>query len=740
LKALTRGAVSALVVATSVFAAAKPPTATAKKVTTTTVTLDPATIQALTDSITNSVTTSVINAIQLLLKPTSNPPTPPSPSSGGGTGGGTTTPPPPPPPAITSNISGVWANEGGDKVSQDELRATNKVENKTGTVINKAWDGTTIKLNGAKNEVVSFDLVLEAATAQAKSVSVTFKTLTGPNGATISTTGSDIFNYTNRQIELFYARYVQIKGLSFFGYMKGDERQIPVRFQAASHNWSDRPDHDKMYPDALVPLELVPTFDIAQGKNQSIWADVYIPKTAVPGTYTGSVTVSEAGSVTKTIPVSLTVQGFSLPDVTSAKAFMNLDTTEIVKRYISSGYVNWASADGARAVAITDKYYQLFHRHKVDLIGDNDCPVADRPCDTSLPRLRGSLFTPANGYDGPGVNTPVGVYSIGTYGTWGAGSYGIPAWKNDQGLFYQHIDAWQSWFNQNLPNTEHFIYLMDEPGGDQVAQVQQWASWINNDPGPGRDLLSFATYNAVPAQTTMPDVDIPTTAGGIGGCPSGQATCDNTAASQAAANALLSNQSKRFWMYNDGRPGSGTFDTEAEGTDPRTIPWVQAKLGVQRWYYWYVNISCCGDFFSNALTWGGYNRFDNSIGWTGDDGTSNGNGLVVYPGRDINNPSDSYNVDGPIASLRLKEYRRGLQDADYIALAKQIDPAATSAIVSAAIPKAQWENPAPGGDVSWFTGPLTWSSNPDDWEAKRAQLASIIAAGCAKTPSAVYCQ
>ena len=70
-----------------------------------------------------------------------------------------------------ANISGVWANEGGDKVTQDELRATNHTENRTGKVINRAWDGTTIHLSGAHNEEVSFDLVLEAAYASASNVS-----------------------------------------------------------------------------------------------------------------------------------------------------------------------------------------------------------------------------------------------------------------------------------------------------------------------------------------------------------------------------------------------------------------------------------------------------------------------------------------------------------------------------------------------------------------------------------------
>ena len=91
-------------------------------------------------------------------------------------------------PAQAGNITAIWANEGGDKVTRDELRATNHTENLTGTVINRKWDGHTIKLHGARNEVISFNLVLEAANSQASNVSVAFNALTGPGGAMIQTT------------------------------------------------------------------------------------------------------------------------------------------------------------------------------------------------------------------------------------------------------------------------------------------------------------------------------------------------------------------------------------------------------------------------------------------------------------------------------------------------------------------------------------------------------------------------
>ena len=106
---------------------------------------------------------------------------------------------------------------------------------------------------------------------------------------------------------------------------------------------------------------------------------------------------------------------------------------------------------------------------------------------------------------------------------------------------------------------------------------------------------------------------------------------------------------------------------------------------------------------------------------------------------DVNHVADSYGVNGPLASLRLKEWRRGIQDTDYLALASQIDPVRAQAIVNQAMPKALWENVAPGGDASYFIGPISWSSNPDDWESKRAQLAEMISSYCMASPSSSFC-
>ena len=82
-----------------------------------------------------------------------------------------------------SAISRVWANSGEDKITRDELRASLDPN----AVLNAAWDGTAISLFGARDEVVAFNLVLEAPETDAGEVEVRLESLEGASGASITT-------------------------------------------------------------------------------------------------------------------------------------------------------------------------------------------------------------------------------------------------------------------------------------------------------------------------------------------------------------------------------------------------------------------------------------------------------------------------------------------------------------------------------------------------------------------------
>ncbi len=131
--------------------------------------------------------------------------------------------------------------------------------------------------------------------------------------------------------------------------------------------------------------------------------------------------------------------------------------------------------------------------------------------------------------------------------------------------------------------------------------------------------------------------------------------------------------------------------------------------------------------FKSAHTFGSHDFFDSVIGETGVFNYSNGDGVLMYPGTDRVFPAEDRGIDGPIASLRMKHWRRGIQDVKYIQLAMQVNPGATQAFINTMVPEVMWElGVADENDPTYVHKPPSWSTDPDDWEAARAQLINII--------------
>ncbi|MBN1398781.1 MAG: DUF4091 domain-containing protein [Bacteroidetes bacterium] len=624
-------------------------------------------------------------------------------------------------------ISAIWVNEGGDKVAQEELR----VGQPNGrAVINHIWDGTKVKIKGAKNEVVNFNVVIEAAIQQATEVNVAFGLLTCPESSVIQSSpasGDGVFNWVGRNIELFYVRYLQIRGLSLMGYETYDERHIPERLRrpydengSGTGLWTDRPDHDKHYPEIAVPLELVPSFTIEQQKNQSIWVDIYIPKNAAAGLYTGAVQITESGDHNYVVPVELTVYDFALPDMPTAKTMLAFSGGEINERFFGQGWIQGDDEDDAKL--IQDRHFMITHRHKISLIGDDswinsDYTSDDHPADDLSERLKGDFFTSANGYDGPGVNVGNNVYSVHTYG--------IPdSWKSDTAM-RRHSDNWVNWFEANSPETDYFLYLIDE--SSNFLQIETWSQWLANNPGPGSRLKSMVTIQLPDAVANTPSLVI----------PASTATIGITDVWENAANQYIGDPVKQFMLYNGARPAAGSFATDDDGVALRVTAWTQFKKHVNRWFYWeatYYDDFQAGagkvDLFQSARTFGSFTKTDAEKGETGYN-YSNGDGVLLYPGTDCLFPNSSYNVKGPFASLRMKYWRRGLQDHDYLTMASEINPQAVQNIVNSIIPKVVWEVGVEElSDPTWIRTDISWSTNPDTWEAARDSLAKIILSGC----------
>ena len=159
-------------------------------------------------------------------------------------------------------------------------------------------------------------------------------------------------------------------------------------------------------------------------------------------------------------------------------------------------------------------------------------------------------------------------------------------------------------------------------------------------------------------------------------------------------------------------------------------------MGIDRWFFWegtyYNNFqgnTGQTNVFQTAQTFGGFDEVDAIFGETGWN-YSNGDGVLFYPGTDLVYPEESYGVSGPFASLRLKHWRRGIQDVEYLVMAAAIDPARVQQILDEMIPTVLWEYGVEDpSDPSWVLTDISWPTDPDVWEAMRAELASIIEQG-----------
>ena len=542
--------------------------------------------------------------------------------------------------------------------------------------------------------------------------------------------GDELFNYVGRNIELFYVRYLEIKGLSVdLAYEALDERTVPSRcrrpydkeYGIGEGGWEDRPCHNRFFPEIAVPLELHTPFTIPLGTSQAIWGDIYIPRNVPSGVYTGTLTISEEGRLTWEIPVELQVRNFTLPDLPTAKTMIFISRENIYDRYLGlpEEEIKPGTAVYTEALKLLDRHFQLAHRHKVSLI---DGYLSLEQMEAVWPsRLDGSLFTPEQGYEGVGEGVGNNVYSIGTYGSW-------PWREGGREEMWRNSDAWVNWFDKHpldIP-TEYFLYLIDE--SREYAQTERWARWLDENPGPGRRLMSMATLSLPDAARKVPSLDVVASPAGWG------AVFDLW---QPAVERYVADPHKRFYLYNGKGPLCGSFAIEDDGVALRMLPWAQFKMKVDRWFYWestyYNNFQCAAynkeqaqtNVFRQAQTFGCRSRQDRLLGETGWN-YFNGDGVLFYPGTDRRFPKDSYGVKGPFASLRLKLWRRGIQDADYLALAAAIDPERTNEIVKRIVPKVLWEyDGETRADVSW---PI----DPDVWEAARKELADIIEGGTSR--------
>jgi hypothetical protein len=559
-----------------------------------------------------------------------------------------------------SGVTRVWAVDEGEKIKQDALNHWLST-----SVENAVWDGSRIRVFGGRNEVVGFQVILEASGSGASGVNVVLDSLEGP-GYVVKNTGGigDPMGFVGKRIELFTEHYINVtERSSAWGYSPGWARPQP---EAEHLGW---------LPDGLIPFEApnkTPTtgvggapFAIGGGRLQGVWVDVYIPPDAPGGTYTGELQVTEQGVVRYRVPVELEVYGFTLPDTTHFHTMFYYEGL-IDRHGVSEGTTEFWR--------LFRNYMHVFHRHRINLV---------KGADVTLPTFEnhlggyytGSYYMPTYGYDGPGVGVGDLTYGIGVYDQpsrgWESGF-----WPNDSASWVAAADAWEGWFAANAPAVERFKYMTDEPDPPDYGTIIQRAGWIRNSRGPGRNLGIYATvridprlYGAV-TYWSLQDQS---------GYDPGDGYVVGYVEELVKPRQALG---EKVGLYNGTRPGFGVPGfLDCHVVDNRVNPWIAFKYDVDQYFQWSMGYMVTLNPPKNVWV-------DNW--WPMEGGRVWGDGQHIYPGQDVKFPGDSRGVEGPIVSVRLKNFRRGMQDYEYLWLARQsgVSEDSLQAIMNSVVPRA----------------------------------------------------
>jgi hypothetical protein len=489
----------------------------------------------------------------------------------------------------------------------------------------------------------------------------------------------DPTDYVDRPIEIFTEHYMDVTTPSHASWVY--DRDSP----AAPSD-----------PTGWKPVQLVPEnaragrggfpVTVRPSENQAIWVDIYIDRSRRPGRYRGSLDVLADG-VRRAIPIELEVFDFILPDENSMHAmlFYSSDQPELY---------HGRNLDPA--------YHRLAHRYRVEFVQAYDEQTLPRVID----RFTGADFTPSRGYEGPGAGQG-NVIAPRTF-------YGPGREFDDRQSAWTRSDAWMTFLRERLPHALTFLYMPDEPRAPEYPRIRALAENIHSNPGPGRSLPTFVTSKYVEALDGAIDI----------WC-SGPKGFDIDRAARERA------RGHEYWFYNGGRPAGGAITIDAPATDARATIWAAFKHDVRVYFYWNAvhwrhNSQKQGE--RNQNVWADSITFDNRRQPNrspDDEGYIHGDGVLVYPGEERIHPEEDRGLPGPVATIQLANFRRGLQDHQYLTLARKLGlDAAVDKALQAIVPR-----------VFSDAGPrVSFPETGDPYEAVRLELARAIVAASRPRP------
>ncbi|UCG15779.1 MAG: DUF4091 domain-containing protein [Phycisphaerales bacterium] len=450
-------------------------------------------------------------------------------------------------------------------------------------------------------------------------------------------------------------------------------------------------------PDVVVPADApsggLPA-DLQTGEVLRLWIDVHIPKGTAPGSYDGQLVIRSRGEAVDTIAVTLTVWPFLLPDVTHPALLTELDHRSLFAHHLQYQDRPYAperfyADDPLRGEleALLASTMRLLQSHKlspvlphlrpiVKITGSHAVTVDWSDYDrVVLAYLNGSRFADRR---------PLPVWPIPFDETFPpAPSYAAVDSPSYAATVRRYLRQCAVHFDEleSLDRTYVTIPFANHPDADAFVAVRHFGHVIRNaHPRLRRLCRLFPQDMTAYGWQQFPFVDVSSHV---------EIWCPPAQFLDPSAGPTWPAPRSEAWFRVDRPPFSGSIEITAPPVYTRVIPWQGRRLGSN-----IVVLGLANDRSRDDKDLASQQCIDRSPS------------LLVYPGA-------PFGLRAPVASLRLKRLRRGMQDLALLDLAQthelsHVAEAIAESLAPFAAADAYAAHFADGRRGAWVEDPRLW--------------------------------
>ncbi len=517
------------------------------------------------------------------------------------------------------------------------------------------------EISGARGEVESFQVVVTAAGGNLQSITAKVSPLMKEGGATLPVESVSIYNEVFILVRRSSPQAIVAPGLIADPLVPfvnpytdeeireprwGGERREGARFGATR-------------------------FDLWQDRHQPLWVDVEIPPDAAPGVYSGTFSVGARNAQPVTIPVRVTVWDFILPAGPTHES--HFGHFSYMARYHN------LEENSEKYRLLEDRYVAMMAAHRINpplprrlypKIAEDGTAQFDEEADQRITRF-------VEQYHVTNIEIPRAPFSD------------VLTTNRDKALHYYR--SWHAYLKTRGWAERAYLYMLDEPNDKAAYEQVRLLGTLVREAEPGlRRLVVEQPYSQNSDWGSIDEaIDI---------------WCPLFAFLEESSIKRVQGQGDAVWSYTALCQRAPSYHPEyhkVRSDDPpywqidfpvlsyRIAPWLNRRYGVTGLLYW------------TTVCWTGPQRDP----WD-DPGFRvqfNGEGALFYPGEDAG-------IDGPVASIRLKNLRDGMEDYEYFTL---LEKAGGKSVVDEIVRS---------GVPTWGT----WNQNPRQLLKLRERLAGEI--------------